>query len=415
MSAPSKRRLVFLALIAAGYVLIAWRLDWLGFAPAKDEVHFWPTTLRFAAEPIPSRTLLRSYGELNTPLPFMVFGWLEAALGGGIVVGRLFNAVVSFAMAVLFVLSARGRDRRVIAAAIAAWTFPYLIGTSFYLYTDVLAVAFALAGFIAVRRGMRWTGAVAFVLAVSSRQYMVAVPAALALHRGIEIIRERGVRGRGVAALAADPVVMAGAAGVGALVGWFVFFGGFAPANEIADQAIRTTSAGVILPRNGLYFLAVIGAYFVPLSYLLFDRDRRLLFWGPRWVVAAVVLAVGGLFLLFPPVRNLDYDIETMGFLDKALRRLVGDHDVVRVAVLWMLASMAVVRFRRWSLASALVLVHAVMLMKAHIAWDKYAMVCLVCLWYLHADWPPAEAARAPARVRPPDPALAAQQDPSLG
>ena len=105
----------------------------------------------------------------------------------------------------------------------------------------------------------------------------------------------------------------------------------------------------------------------------------------PVWALAGG-LAV--LFVLFPPFGNENYGIETMGFLDKMLRRVLGDHDVLRVTVLGGLALLAVLRVRSWSLSSVLVLVHAVMLMKAHIAWDKYALVCLLCLWYLDADTP---------------------------
>ena len=51
-------------------MVIAGSLNWLAFDPVKDEVHFWATSLEFAQQPLPSFDLLRSYGELNTPLPF---------------------------------------------------------------------------------------------------------------------------------------------------------------------------------------------------------------------------------------------------------------------------------------------------------------------------------------------------------
>lgn len=47
-----------------------------------------------------------------------------------------------------------------------------------------------------------------------------------------------------------------------------------------------------------------------------------------------------------------------------------------------------------------LVLVHLLMLAKAHIAWDKYELPMLVCLWFLVADearWPNADRTRAVA------------------
>lgn len=376
-------RLVFLVILAAVFVALAWRLGWLGFEPVRDEVHFWPTSLRFAAEPLPSVDLLRDYGELNTPLPFILFGRLEAWTGRGIAAGRWLNLAVLFGTVCLFVLSARGPTTRVLLAAIGALSFPYLVGVGVHLYTDMIAAGAALAGLVATRRGRWWLTALAFVVAVSSRQYMIAVPAAIGLWRLVELFRTRGWHPATIKAACLDPMLLACAAGAATLAGWFVFFGGFGPPGEVVRQGIQTTGTLSIIPRNGLYFLAVIGAYFVPLEWLLLSRARSFRADRAGLVLAAVLLV---LFVLFPPIRNENYGIETMGFLDKALRRVLGDHDAVRVMVLGLMALAAAVRFRSWSLGSALVLVHFVMLMKAHIAWDKYALVCLLCLWYLDAD-----------------------------
>ncbi len=401
-------RLWFLLLALAGYVAAAWWLGWLGGAPSRDEVHFWPTSLRFAAEPIPSLELLRGYGELSTPFPFMVFGWLEAGFGGGIAVGRLFNALVSFATLSVFVLLARGRPGRVVAAACCAFSFPYLIGSSFFLYTDMIAASAAFFGLVAFRRSRWITAAVFFAVGVSSRQYMVAVPAAIGLHALVEHLRIHGV-GAGLRRFAGYPGGWVCASGGAVLLAWVVFFGGFAPIGEVLRQDIQTRSTVALIPRNAVYFLAVIGAYYVPLWCVWEWWDRRSMgSWGGiRVRVRGVVLLaiLGGLVLAFPPIGNTDYPIETMGFLDKALRLVLGDRDGVRVAVLGVLAGAAVLRFRSWSFGTALVLVHAVMLMKAHIAWDKYALVCLLCLWFVEADSEPVAVGASPV----------GEQDPPLG
>ena len=392
-------RLVFLAVAAVLFVAVAWRLDWLGFEIVRDEVHFWPTSLRFAAEPVPSVGLLRGYGELNTPLPFVLFGWLEAATGGGVAAGRWLNFAVLYGTLCLFVLSARGPTGRVLLAVAGAASFPYLPGVGVHLYTDMIAVGAALAGLVATRRGRWWLASIAFVVAVSSRQYMIAVPAAIGLWRLVEMLREEGMNPAAMKKASLDPMLLSCAAGAAALGGWIVFFGGFGPPGEVARQGIQTAGVMAIIPRNGLYFLAVIGAYFVPLEWLLLSRDHSFRVDRGVLLLAGVLLL---LLVLFPPIRNEQYGIETMGFLDKGLRRVLGDHDVMRVVVLGVLALAAVLRFRVWSLSSALVLVHVVMLMKAHIAWDKYALACLLCLWYLEADRSASEVeAGSASAVRP--------------
>lgn len=383
---PTPRaRGLFLGIVALGYLAIAGSFDWLSFAPEKDELHYWPTTLRFAAEPLPSIDLLRSYDEFSTPLPFVIFGWLEAAFGAGPAAGRWLNATVSFLIACLFVLTARSADSRVLRAAVGAWSFPYLLGTSFYLYTDVLAVAGAFAGLVAVRR-QRWgLAALAFTLAVSSRQYMVAVPAAIALYRGSELLSDAGNPRRALRVLATDPTLLACAAGGAALLAWVALFRGLVPPLSTLP-APTTTAAAVFFPQHGLYFLAVIGVYYVPLAWLLLDRRAgHPVALDPTLVAGALFL--GALSFVFPPLGNpASYGIESMGFLDRLLRWGFGDRDTLRVSALWVGACLCFWRFRRWSLASALVWTHALLLTKAHIAWDKYAMVCLLCLWYLQAD-----------------------------
>lgn len=388
MKSIPRARIAFLCLALVGYMVIAGSLDWLDFDPAKDEVHFWQTSLEFADQPLPSLDLLRSYGELNTPLPFVAFGWVEALLGQGIKAGRWLNAFISFAILCLFVLSARSHSHRVILAAIGAWSFPYLLGVSFYLYTDMMACAAAFLGLVAFRRSRWVTATIAFVLAISCRQYMIAIPAAIALERFVHHARTGGIRLGMIRNVMVDPAMISSMVGVASLAGWILLFGGIAPQAEMQRQAIQTAEAPVFLVQNGLYFLAAVGAYFVIPEWVLIHRARLGRVRGEK-ALFLTLLALGGLavlFIAFPPMKNINYPIETMGFLDKAVRRILPEHDVARMLIFWVCAALCLIRFRAWSLATAVIVVHAVMLTKAHIAWDKYALPCLICLWYLSAD-----------------------------
>ena len=89
------------------------------------------------------------------------------------------------------------------------------------------------------------------------------------------------------------------------------------------------------------------------------------------------------LFLAFPTLGNVDYPIPTMGFLDKAARSVLSDP--LRVCVFYFLALVACVRFSRVDLDGVLVYVNALIMLKAHIGWDKYVLPLLVALWYLRA------------------------------
>jgi hypothetical protein len=373
-----KARLVFLAIVAVVFGAIVVALDGLRFEPVKDEPHFWQTSLRFSEQWIPSVKLLRDYGELSTPLPFLVFGWLERATGHGLIAGRLLNLLLSFGIIAAITLTARGPDWRVLPCVVGLLVFPYYLGVSAHLYTDVIAAAGVFGGVWLWSRERQVAAAACFVLAIASRQYMVAFPLGLA---AFELWRAWS--GRSTLRSVLRVTWIAPAVAAATLGGWFLFFGGPAPPGEMERQGIATAGVFALRPQHALYGLTCLGAYFVIPEWLLLsrrvDRDRVL---NTRAVIIAIALAA--LFTLFPPQRNPEsYNIETMGFLDKAAGRVLGDQDVLRMIGFLVLAVLAGVRFSRWSLATVLVWANAAILLKAHIGWDKYILPLLVVLWFL--------------------------------
>jgi hypothetical protein len=378
-----KARLVLLAIVGVVFGAIVVALDGLRFEPVKDEPHFWQTSLRFSEQWIPGVELLRDYGELSTPLPFLVFGWLERATGHGLVAGRLLNLLLSFGIIAVITLTARGPDRRVLPCVVGLLAFPYYLGVSAHLYTDIIATAGVFGGVWLWSRARHVAAAVCFALAIASRQYMVAFPL------GVAAFELWGAwTGRSTLRSVLRVAWVAPAVAAATLGGWFLFFGGPAPPGELEQQGIATAGVLALRPQHALYGLTCLGAYFVIPEWLLLSRrvgrDRVL---NLRAAVIAIVLAA--LFALFPPLRNPEgYNIETMGFLDKAARRVLGDHEVLRMIGFLVLAILAAMRFSRWSLAAVLVWVNAAVLLKAHIGWDKYILPLLVVLWFLdcHAE-----------------------------
>lgn len=370
----TRPRLLALAIFALAYVALFFVADGLQFEPTKDEVHFWPTSQYFAKNWPPDAEVLRSYRELNTPLPFIVYGALEHYTGAGIAACRGLNLLLSFLLVSVVLMKARGSDRRVIASVVGILSFPYFIGVSIHLYTDLIAAALAFAGIWCHRRSRYvWAGA-CFTLAIASRQYMVAFPAAVFLDE---------LRARWRSPRLALPLAMPALA-VATLFGWYLFFGDFGPRGEIERQVISTAKPMRLMPSYVLYFLAVVGAYFVIPEFILhrrkFDFSKRQV----RWLLpAGALLAL--LFVFFPPLRNVDYGIPTMGFLDKAAHRVL-PATWLRMAAYWWLAVLAILRFRKLSLASLMVAINALLMLKAHIVWDKYALALFLVLWFLEAD-----------------------------
>jgi hypothetical protein len=171
------------------------------------------------------------------------------------------------------------------------------------------------------------------------------------------------------------------------LAGWYAFFGGFGPAAEIARQAIPTVRWMDAFPEHALYLLTCLGAYYVLPEAVLYRGSTA---WRLPGRPALLLLAGGllGLFLLFPPLNNA-VALPTKGFLDRFVRTFAPDW--LRMAIFYGLALAALLRFTR-GFPLLLVVVNAGMMMKAHIAWDKYALPLLVVLWYLRSREEPAQA-----------------------
>jgi HEAT repeat protein len=365
-------------LLLAGlvYLTLFIYLDFLRFAPERDELHFWPTALTFSTSWIPSLEQLRSYQELNTPLAFLIFGGLEHLLHGGIMAGRLLNWLLSFGITALIIFASHDSRRAALATA-GLFVFPYYLGVSAHLYADVIAAAFVLLGLVGHLERKPFISAVCWSLAIATRQYAVAFPLAIAAY---ELFRSDGER-RWIA-----PAASAATLGL-----WIWFFGGPAPLAELARQEIAANRLLHLYPSHFVYLLACTGLFYVIPELLLFPETRRLRHRGRALVliVAATVLVS----LVFAPLGN-DWGPPTMGLFDRLAAGILGP--VPRALLYAGLATLAAVRFSEYSPAAFLVAATAGILLVSHTMWEKYALALLVTLWYLRAREP--ESAR-PAPV----------------
>lgn len=324
---------------------------------------------------MPPLELLRSYRELNTPLPFLLWGVLEHTLHQGVWLARFGNLLLSAAVIWLIVRPGEpgALTRRLLAGA-GVFLCPYYLAASTHAYTDILAIFFMLLGIHWHLTKRYVLGGFAFVLAIAARQYMVAFPAALVVWELFERSNGRSHRGR---------AWLIPACAAGSLLGWHLFFGNFAPQEEIASYRPPIGGAWTVNPGNGLYLLACVGVYFMLPRTALFRAKpafNDLLSFGNALIFAALLL----LFIPFAPVDNPQHVVPTMGYFDRALR-FAGLGDVARVAVFFTCALVAVVGLEHRPLALTLLLANAAVMMKAHTAWDKYALPLIVVLWYLEA------------------------------
>jgi hypothetical protein len=371
---------VVLVAVAATYAVLFAALGGFSSGARKDENFFWPAVEFFSRHWVPSIDELQSYPAPPTPLTFLVWGAIEHLTGNALVIGRIINVVLSLGLVALVLAGRSGTARARVLNACGLLACPYFAGVSLYLYTDIPASAFAAIGTLAYLRGRHTASMICMTLAIACRQYMVAFPLALAaweFWRSLD-----GAPGWRLWLSRAGPCVKQACAAL-TLLGWIVLFGGLSPRGAVEQFQVLTANPTQVFPQHALYFITCVGAYFVIVEAVLF-RDlgafRALL--TARGIAMATLLAA--LFLAFPPVANDVYGIPWMGYLDRGARLLLQEPE--RIVVYWFLAALVAARFGRVGPGALMVLFNALLLIKAHQAWDKYTVPLLIVLWVLRAQ-----------------------------
>lgn len=388
-AAASNSRVWFALALIVLYLGLFLYLDGLRFTPTWDEPRFWETTLQFSHSLIPDLEQLKSYGELNTPLPFIVFGALEYLFNSGIFAGRLLNFILSFLMVLLIGISNPRSSKTSVLAVMGLLVFPYYLLLSGYFYTDIFAAFFAFLGIWFYVREQHILVCLAFILAIASRQYTIAFPAAILAHELVTSLRTEGLK---IRLKWLSPLIA-----LSSIFGWILLFDGLAPSTALTSEQISVPSVQeqpFALDLSGsLYSLACLGIYFAIPEWILFNRTmnwRRLLN-KKNYALAFAVLV---LLAIFPP-------LQAHGLLVKVVN--VMPVFVLKLAVLYVPALLATLRFTHLNLGFWLVLMNVGIMLKAY-PWDKYLMPLLLALWYLRSVMPEqigADADRLPNLSQP--------------
>ncbi|NET30810.1 MAG: hypothetical protein F6K19_02245 [Cyanothece sp. SIO1E1] len=348
-------------------------LDKLQGPPLWDENSFWQTSLLFSHSLIPDPAQLKNYKELTTPLTFIIFGALEYIFQHGIFVGRLLNFSLSFLIIALIGWPIQKRKWHSILAACGLLLCPYYLFASGYLYTDMIACFLAFLGFWFYMHNRHVLSGAAFILGIASRQYILAFPMAIAAFELMAAWRASELKVRTQIPIRWLAPVIASLS----IAAWILLFQGLAPSAAIASKTSLESQLTwwVLEPENGLYFLTVVGLYFVIPEFILFHRQFKVSTLLNR---KTFVLALGLLFLFFIfPLSSSPH-----GLLPKIVQFL--PYDSLKIVLFYGLALLTCLRFSRINLTLWILLMNFLVMMKAY-PWDKYVLPLLVVYWYLKA------------------------------
>lgn len=373
---------IFLVTICILYFIVFLALNRLQFSPIWDEHSFWQTSLIFSHSLIPPQTWLQDYEELNTPLPFIIFGIIEYLFNGGIFAGRLFNFFISFLITCIIGLPINKKRKDAFLALCGLISFPYYLWLSGHLYTDIIASFFVLVGFVLYIRSQHILSGISFILAIASRQYMLVFPLAITAYElfsylKIKFINYQNHKKNQLQKQDKPQLVRILAPFIASctIFGWFLLFKGIAPQAAITEGSVPKVQLSwwSVEPNTILYFLACIGLYFVIPELILF---RPKFSWQNLWTRKNILLVsvLLLLFIIFPPLKG-------HGILIKIGRIL--PNIFLRLFLFYFLALLTLIRFsNRINLAFWIVLVNSVLMMKAY-PWDKYLLPLLIIFWYL--------------------------------
>ena len=354
----------------------------------QDEFHYLPTAVFFSHEPVPSIDLLKSYNELNTPLPFILGGWVVNIFGENIQYLRLLTYGVSFLLLMTFIWSAPGNSKRFFLCLAGLMVFPNYYLCSVYYYTDIFAMISVLAGIVAYLKRAHLAGLLFFVAAISCRQYMLAFPAAIVAYEFLELLKKSSGLNQFLKNIFTDKTWIFYSLAVLSIIPWVLLWNGPAPAAVMAEQ--HYDSNKIINYNFGfvIYASVCLAVYYVIPEVLLSGKIKYFIDYPrnyPRLFIALIAIVIT--LITFFPARqafNPYFTWPYLGYIDQ-LFMTIGITGFVKQICFGILMLITLMRFVSpyFNLASCVVAINLLLLGKAQLSWDKYSLPMIMTLWFL--------------------------------
>lgn len=354
----------------------------------QDEFHYLPTAVFFSHEPIPSIDLLKSYNELNTPVPFILGGWVVHIFGENIQYLRLLTFGVSFLLLMLFVWNSPAGSKRFWLCLIGLMAFPNYYLCSVYYYTDIFAWMFLLGGIIAYIKKNHWAGLILFVAAISCRQYMLAFPAAIVGYELLGVFRiSSGIKDF-VTKLFADKTWVYYTIAFLSIVPWFLLWNGPAPAAVMAEQHYDSDKLVQYNLGYVMYASVCLAVYYV-IPEVLITRKTSYFIEYPRKhprLFVVLLLSIVVIITFFPAKQayNPYFTWPYLGYVDQLFMTL---HitGLIKQICFGLLMLVTLMRFisPQFNLGSWMFVFNTLLLGKAQLSWDKYSLPLIMALWFL--------------------------------
>jgi len=371
------------------FLLVFIYKDFFSEAIYQDEHHYFPTIVQFSKEPIPSIDLLKNYDELNTPVPFIIGGWVVRIFGESIFTLRMFTFVTSFLLLMLFVWSAPEQPKRLYRCLIGLFLLPSYYLCSIYYFTDIYAMIFVLAGLIAYRGGKHLLSTICMMLAISSRQYMLAFPMAILAYEFLKNGFPQPFFSAILKQVRQQTAWRYYLVAVLSLLPWILLWGGMAPAQVMESQYYEADKLTHYNYGYVLYVMGILAFYYVIPETIFFGTWKYYLQYPRnepvRFGIFVMIVAVLVLFFPMRQASNPYFTWPYLGYVDQLFESVLRISGHPKKVIFGLMMLVTCIRFfsGRLSLVSYIVLFNVLLLGKAQLSWDKYSLPMMMALWYL--------------------------------
>ena len=140
----------------------------------NDEAHFVDTINHFGEDM--SISTIKSYNEMSTPLPFILYSFWGRIFDFRIQTLRLFSVLVAFITYLLFhkLVFSIFKDIKISLLTTAFIVLhPYMVGLSVFVFTDMLAILFVILSCIAIREQKPILLSIFLACCLLCRQYLI--------------------------------------------------------------------------------------------------------------------------------------------------------------------------------------------------------------------------------------------------
>lgn len=277
-----------------------------------DEYHFIQTVKQFNKDI--SLSQLKHYNEMSTPLPFILYALWGKLWGFQLHTLRLFSIIIGFITILTYYFLLRkciDHEKSVILLTIFLTFQPYMIGLTFFVYTDMLTMLFIALTLLALRKEDPILFSISSCAGLLCRQYFAFLLLAASLYFLFRIIILKDTHSYKMiisAIISAIPLLML-----------FLLWNGFSPQNKMK---IRYLGKGLYFHPS--YLILYISLLFVYLSPIIiyywkyFYRNYRFILFS---------LLIGSIYFLFPVETSeaaIEANVFTVGFFHRLIRIIVG-------------------------------------------------------------------------------------------